>query len=201
MRRLQRVALVVLMCYWIALPGTEEVRAHEGPAQAKSRKPIEKVRRAFSLVRHDGQQVTDMDFHGKNLLIFFGFTDCPDVCPTHLVTISHAATQLDRIGIKITPVFITVDPETDTPELLAPYVQAFHPRMVGLTGTRQNISNVAAAYGVEFGVQKSSKAYYVWHSSYIYFVGPTGKLLETFPPYVATNNIVAGVKVLLSKSK
>ena len=163
--------------------------------------PVEgQVRRAFDLVRDDGTRVTDKSFHGTPLLVFFGFATCPDVCPTGLAVISKAVRELERGGVPVTPLFITVDPDRDTPQLLHQYVKQFHPRMVGLTGSQRDIANAAAAYGVDFGVQKNAGAYYVWHSSSTYLVGPRGELLETFPPYTNAETIVKDARAKLAKS-
>ncbi len=87
----------------------------------------------FTLVNHLGQTVTDADFHGSFLLIFFGYTFCPDVCPTSLTAITDALDLLGADGDKVTPVFVSVDPELDTPEYLREYLAYFHPRLLGLT--------------------------------------------------------------------
>ncbi len=193
--------IVFLAGTWLALATAGAGFAHEPPPGMKAVKPPPSVRRAFSLVQHDGQAVTDRTFHGKTLLIFFGFTTCPDVCPVGLAVMSQVAKHLERDGIEVTPVFITVDPERDTPPLLTHYVKQFHPRMVGLTGSRENISNAAAAFGVQFGVQKSTDTYYVWHSSNTFLVGPRGELLATFAPYASADAIVAGTRKAVAKHK
>src|SRR5256885_1898476 len=88
----------------------------------------------FTLVDHTGRTRTDADFRGKFLLVYFGFTFCPDVCPTDLQVISSAIDQLDAAGELLQPLFITVDPERDTPAHLSQYVPMFHPRLIGMTG-------------------------------------------------------------------
>jgi len=131
----------------------------------------------FELTNHAGKRVTDQDFRGRYMLVFFGFTFCPDVCPSALQVMSAA---LDRIGSKaerITPLFISVDPERDTPEQLATYVQSFHPRLVGLTGSPDDIAKVVKAYRVyakRVEDPKSSAGYTYDHSSIIYVMNPDG---------------------------
>lgn len=166
-------------------------------ASAPQAKPAPEVRRAFDLVRHDGAAVTDRSFHGQVLLVFFGFTTCPDVCPMGLATVARATRHLEDRGIRVTPVFITVDPDRDTTELLRQYVKEFHPRMVGLTGSPRNIAHAAAAYGVQYGVQKTPATYYVWHTSNTFLVGPRGALLETFGPYVSPAEVVSKTSAAL----
>jgi cytochrome oxidase Cu insertion factor (SCO1/SenC/PrrC family) len=106
----------------------------------------EPVGGAFALIDHTGSPRTDRDFRGKLLLIYFGFTYCPDICPTDLQNIGLAIDQLGLAGDKVQPLFITVDPERDTPQHLAQYVQMFHPRLIGLTGDAAAILAAADAY-------------------------------------------------------
>jgi len=112
----------------------------------------------FKLVDHTGQTVTEADFRGRYLLIYFGFSYCPDVCPTTLNDIALALDQLGPEAEAVQPLFISLDPARDTPDVLADYVQAFHPRLVGLTGTKAQIDKVATAYKVFY--EKVSPAEY-----------------------------------------
>jgi protein SCO1/2 len=133
----------------------------------------------FTLTDHTGKRVTDGDFRGRYMLVFFGYTYCPDVCPSTLQVVSQA---LDRLGGKaerFVPIMITVDPERDTPQQLALYVQSFHPRQVGLTGTAAEIDAVLKAYRVS-GVRKrmdpkSSAGYTIDHPAQIYVMDPEGR--------------------------
>lgn len=135
----------------------------------------------FTLVGTDGKPVTSAALHGKYVLIYFGYAFCPDVCPTELQAMGRA---LDRLGeekaAKITPVFITVDPVRDTPASLKDYVRAFHPRMIGLSGTPAQVDAAAKAYRVYYKLGEPSAPgatdYLVDHTSFIYLVGPDGKL-------------------------
>jgi cytochrome oxidase Cu insertion factor (SCO1/SenC/PrrC family) len=137
----------------------------------------------FTLTRHDGKRVTDADFRGKYMLVYFGFTHCPDVCPTALQVASAA---LDKVGSKaagVTPVFVSVDPERDTPESLKDYVSSFHKSFVGLTGSAQEIAAVAKSYRVYYqrvNDAKSTAGYTFDHSSIIYLMGPDGKFVTHF---------------------
>jgi protein SCO1/2 len=100
----------------------------------------------FTLTDHTGKRVTDQDFHGRTMLVFFGFTFCPDVCPSGLQVMSAALDKLGPKAERVVPILITVDPERDTPAQLALYVSSFHPRLIGLTGTPAEIEAVAKAY-------------------------------------------------------
>lgn len=131
----------------------------------------------FTLTDHTGRRVSDADFRGKFMLVFFGFTYCPDVCPTAL---QNMAAALDLLGAKaerLVPVFITVDPERDTPEQMAQYVSSFTPKLVGLTGTRSEIDTVLKEYRVyaqRVEDPKSTAGYTMNHSSIVYLMGPDG---------------------------
>jgi protein SCO1/2 len=131
----------------------------------------------FSLIDHTGRRVTDKDFSGRTMLVFFGFTFCPDVCPSGLQVMAAALDKLGARAQAVTPIFITVDPERDTPEQLAAYVRSFHPRLVGLTGSPAEIDAAAKAYRVyakKVPDPKSSAGYTIDHSAIIYVMGPDG---------------------------
>lgn len=113
----------------------------------------------FTLVDHTGRTVTDEDFGGKYLLVFFGFSNCPDVCPTTLSDIASALELLGDDANTVQPLFVSLDPERDTPERLAEYVAAFHPKIVGLTGTAEQIAAVAKEYRA-FYEKVSAASYY-----------------------------------------
>ena len=104
----------------------------------------------FSLVGADGKPVTDRDFRGRYMLIFFGFTHCPDICPAELQVIAQALEQLGDKAKTMVPIFITLDPERDTPEAMANYVKSFGPDFVGLTGSPEAIAAAAKAYRVAY---------------------------------------------------
>jgi protein SCO1/2 len=138
----------------------------------------------FTLTDQDGRTVTDGDFRGRWLLVYFGFTYCPDICPTSLARNGDAITLLGEKGKKVLPVLITIDPERDTPEKLKGYVQSFHPHTVGLTGTPDQIAAVARAYRVYYAQAHPSEGegdnYLMDHSSLTYLVGPDGRFVEFF---------------------
>jgi protein SCO1/2 len=167
----------------IALAVLPEARARLFPAATLKTMGQALVGGPFTLTDHTGRRVTDQDFRGRFMMVFFGFTFCPDVCPTALQVMAAA---LDKIGPKaeqITPVLITVDPERDTPEQMAMYVKSFHPRLVGLTGSPEEIAAVAKAYRAYFKRvpdPKSSGGYTMDHSAIIYVMGPDGAFRTHF---------------------
>lgn len=156
----------------------------------------------FTLVAANGQNVTDQSFRGKWLLVYFGYTFCPDACPT---TLSHVAEALQKLGPdaqKITPLFITVDPKRDTPKVMGTYVKAFDPRIVGLSGTSGEIAAVAKEYHVYYAIEKSNDpdSYLVDHSSFIYVMTPKGAFREAIPGTTDGPTLAATVKKLVDAS-
>jgi len=134
----------------------------------------------FSLTDHTGKRVTDQDFRGRYMLVYFGYTFCPDVCPASLQVISSALDQLGPLADNITPVFITMDPERDTPEKLSLYLKSFHPRLIGLTGTQAEIASALKAYRVyakKVPDEQDPKNYTMDHSSVVYLMGHGGDLV------------------------
>jgi protein SCO1 len=138
----------------------------------------------FTLTDQNGNTVTDQTFKGKLMLIYFGFTYCPDACPTALGAMSAAIDKLDTSADRVVPMLITVDPERDTPQVLKDYVSNFHPRMMGLTGTKEQIAQVAKAYRVFY--QKAAGPtpddYLMDHTLLIYLMDGDGKYLTHFGP-------------------
>jgi len=137
----------------------------------------------FTLTSPDGTTVTDQTYRGKWLLVYFGFTSCPDSCPTALLEISAALEKLGPDADKLQPLFITVDPQRDTPAVMGNYTQSFDPRIVGLTGTPQQIAAVAQEYGAYYEPRKSGPGagdYVMDHSTYLYLMDAEGKFLRGF---------------------
>ena len=136
----------------------------------------------FSLTDHNGRAVTDADFRGKYMLVFFGYTYCPDVCPTELQVMTYAVDSMGSKGERINPIFISIDPERDTPEILRAYVENFSPRLVGLTGSPEQIAAVAKAYRAYYKKSGNTDTsdYLMDHSSIIYLMGPDGLFLKHF---------------------
>tara|TARA_R110002050_G_scaffold33975_5_gene86069 strand:- start:2137 stop:2775 length:639 start_codon:yes stop_codon:yes gene_type:complete len=141
------------------------------------------IRSELSLIDHNGNRVTEADFLGRWQLVFFGFTYCPDVCPT---TLAYMANVLDRFGgevEQVAPIFITVDPSRDTPEVMAEYVQAFHPKLVGLTGSEAAVAAAAQSFRVYYEKMEEETApdgYLMAHSGHIYLMTPEGRFEDVF---------------------
>lgn len=154
----------------------------------------------FTLVDQDGKTVTDQTYRGQYRLMFFGYTFCPDVCPTALGTVGTALEQLPpEVVNQITPIFVSVDPQRDTPETLKAYVSNFHPRTVGLTGSKEQIAETAKTFRVYYAKAETENGPYLMdHSSIIYFMGPDGKFITHFnhmtPPEQMAETIAKFVK-------
>ncbi|KAA5804086.1 SCO family protein [Alkalicaulis satelles] len=161
---------------------------------------------SFTLVNHHGETVTDADFAGRAMLIYFGFTYCPDVCPASLQVMGAAMDQLSEAErAHIQPILISVDPERDTPELLAQYVTApaFPEGLVGLTGSLEQVRNAARAYRVFFARVEDdgvSSDYTVDHSSILYLMDREGRFVELFPHGTAPAVIAARLQAFLETS-
>lgn len=148
----------------------------------------------FQLVSGEGKQVTEKDFAGKPMLVFFGFTHCPDVCPSGLQVIAAALDQLGDKAKGLTPIFITVDPARDTPEVTGKYVASFHPAIVGLSGSPEQVAGAIKAYRVyakkvEDGA--SGDHYNVDHSAFLYLMDANGDFVKHFSHSVDADALAA----------
>jgi protein SCO1/2 len=150
----------------------------------------------FELVDQDGKAVTDADFHGKLMLVYFGYTYCPDACPTALGVMAAAIGKLDVAGERVAPVFISVDPERDTPQALKDYVGNFHPRMVGLTGSAEQVAKAAKEYRAFYQKQPgaTSEDYLMDHTTLIYLMGADGKFLTYFGQQATPDEVAEAIR-------
>ena len=154
----------------------------------------------FTLTDNTGKHVTDQDYRGRYMLVFFGFTSCPDICPAGLQLMSGALEKLGPKAQRITPIFISVDPQRDTPEKLAAYVKNFDPRLVGLTGTPDEIAAVAKAYKVYYAKVPSKERpddYTMDHTSIIYVMDPKGEFITHFTPSTSVDEMATKLDKIL----
>ncbi|HZH27784.1 MAG TPA: SCO family protein [Azospirillaceae bacterium] len=156
----------------------------------------------FELVDHTGRTVTDRDYAGRILLVFFGYTFCPDICPTELQTFAEVMDRLGPQADRVQPLFVTIDPARDTPAHLAQYVELFHPRIVGLTGTEAQIAKVARAYRVYYAKGKGADTtdYLMDHSTAAYLMGPDGAFVTVFRNGTTADAMLAEVRKLIPAS-
>ena len=135
----------------------------------------------FELVDHKGNRVTQSSYNKKLRQVFFGFTRCPIICPTTLSEVSKAMHMLDKRIDQVQPIFISIDPQYDTIETVANYVSVFHPSVVGLTGSAEQVKRAAKSHNVTYGkgsVNSLDEAEEIFHSSYLYLMGRNGDLLD-----------------------
>lgn len=141
----------------------------------------------FALTGSDGATVNWADFAGQYRIVYFGFTYCPDICPTDVQRFSQGLAKFEQaapeLGTKITPIFISVDPERDTPEIVGQFIANFHPRLVGLTGTPEQIEGAARKFAVFYsrGDDTPGGGYLVDHSAVVYLFGPDGEPIAILP--------------------
>jgi len=154
----------------------------------------------FRLIDHTGKPRGDADFRGRYMLIYFGFTFCPDVCPTTLAVMAEALGKLGGDAKRVVPVFITIDPERDTPKVLADYMKAFGPNFVGLTGSAAQIKDVEKKFRVYAvkrpleGSQGKDAGYGVDHSNVMYLVGPDGKTVSFYTEAISPDDLAKDLK-------
>ena len=156
----------------------------------------------FTLQDGDGKPVTDRDFRGKYMLVYFGYTFCPDACPT---TLNEVADALDRLGAKadqIQAIFITVDPKRDTPEILGAYVKSFDPRIAGLTGTTAQIAVAAKSFNMFYERRDPDDGDYVYdHTTLIYLVDPDGRFAKALTGDAGAQQIAEALAMSMSAKR
>ncbi|MCB1563001.1 MAG: SCO family protein [Alphaproteobacteria bacterium] len=187
-KRLMRTALLSLIAAIVGIGiGLFQMAGQDG---ATTQKPVKSTPIAgiqiggpFELTDHNGQRVSEKDFAGSYKLIYFGFTYCPAICPTELQKITRVMKALpEEAAAKIQPLFITVDPERDTVEVMKDYVSLFDPRLIGLTGSRDDIDRTLDAYRI-FATkvqEEGAEDYTMDHSSFIYLMSPDDRLISIY---------------------
>ncbi|XP_067333117.1 protein SCO1 homolog, mitochondrial isoform X2 [Channa argus] len=159
----------------------------------------------FSLIDHNNKPTKSEDFLGQWILIYFGFSHCPDICPDELEKMIEVVDEIDKIKSlpNLTPVLITIDPERDTPEALAAYVKEFSPKLIGLTGTKAQIEDVSRSYRVYYsqGPKDEDNDYIVDHTIIMYLVGPSGEFVEYFGQNKRSVEIISSIAAHMRKYK
>jgi protein SCO1 len=172
-----------------------------GSAGSPSALPGVSVGGPFALQDVDGKTVTDQTYRGKWELIFFGYTYCPDVCPTTLSAMAAALDKLGPLSGQVQPLFITIDPKRDTPPVVDAYVKNFDPRIVGLTGSADAIATAAKGYQVYYAPQKTGDGpddYLMDHSAALYLMNPKGEFVRIFGSDVSADQLADKLRPLLS---
>lgn len=181
--------------------GTLALTLASSPLPAPADEPAPDPHVHFALLTQEGHPLSDTDLLGQHVLLFFGYTSCPDVCPTSLQTLSAVMDTLGQQAGNVQPVFVTVDPERDTPPVLAAYLSNFHPRLIGLTGPREMIDHLADGYHVKHErvpVPGRPDEYSIDHTAAIFHVGPDGAYIERLSPSLSAEQIAAALRVQLT---
>jgi len=160
-----------------------------------------KIGGPFTLVDDTGAQVSEADLKGKSTVMYFGYTFCPEVCPTTLTDLAQWMQMIGQDADRLNYVFVTVDPERDTPKVMHDYVSAFDPRIRGLTGTSEQIAKVAKEYGVYYKrIPTSDGGYVMDHSAVLYMMDPNVRFVGVIPYQEDTAKAVAKLKKLAAQS-
>jgi protein SCO1/2 len=181
----RRHIILIVACFLLgALLGAYALMLSSGPGDRVQSSGKALVGGPFALVDPSGKTVTDQDFRGRYMLIFFGYTHCPDICPAELQVMAAALDRLGDKAKKVVPIFITLDPERDTPEAVGAYVKNFSQNIVGLTGSMDAISAAAKSYRVSFSKfedKNNGDNYTIDHSALAYLMGADGEYITHIP--------------------
>lgn len=196
-RYLAIVAIIILLSFKLSSGPREAVPVSNSSATKVTGEA--QIGGSFALTSQDGKEVKDSDFTGKYTLVYFGFTHCPDVCPTDMALISSVMQNLGDDAKKIQPIFMTIDPERDTPEQIKKYLDNFYPGIIGLTGTKEQMADVANKYHIFYQKVKSEQLneYLMDHSAFIYLMGKDGKYVKHFNNKQSVDEITKSVKASL----
>jgi protein SCO1/2 len=169
-------------------------------ARTETLAPTAGAETRFELEDAQGRTVSGADLRGRWVLAFFGYTSCPDICPTALFDIAQVLLQLGPLAARVQPVFVSIDPQRDTPDKLRQYVNDFDARILPLTGTPRQLDRAAKAFGVEFFKVPGSSPddYTIAHSAVITLIGPEGGLVTRFGANVSTDEIVSKLRRLMA---
>jgi len=172
------------------------------PAEAQITFPPEGTSLTFALTAPDGTAVTQQSYRGKWLVIYFGYTFCPDVCPTTMMEIAGALKALGPRADAVQAIFITVDPQRDTPKVLNEYLKSFDPRLIGLTGTPAQIAAAAKGFYVFYERNDTGDGSYLYdHSSFIYLVRPDGKFARAITSEGSSQAIAGALSTLMTAAQ
>lgn len=154
----------------------------------------------FALTTHNGARVRLSDFRGKLVLLYFGYTHCPGICPTTLAEINQALKALGRAAVRVQVMMVTIDPERDTPARLAAYMSHFNPAFLGLTGTPREVAAVASGYGIYYKKDEPNARgeYLIDHTSMVMVIDPTGRVRLLFPFGTTVEEMTSDLNHLLS---
>ena len=192
-----RLLFVVIIFFALGSLGAVVLRPSGGPVQTSRAL----IGGPFSLTNQDGKRMSESDFRGKYMLVMFGYTSCPDVCPAELQAMANSMDELGAKADQVNPVFITVDPERDGVAQVAEYVKNFSPRFIGLTGTPEEIKQAARSYRVYYAKAEdkgSALGYLMDHSAFIYLMNPQGEYVTHFAYGTPPEKIAAAIEKVMA---
>lgn len=202
-RKIRFVLWAILMVVGLGLLGYQFwVLSQPAPTVVSAKEAMRaSITGKFSLVDHHGKPVTEADYRGKWQLVFFGYTHCPDVCPTTLTVVAELMDRLGDQAKAIQPLFVSVDPERDTPATLAEYVDAFHPSIIGLSGTPEQVKDAARSFKVFYAKVGDTEDYSMDHSAYLYVMNRQGQIETVFSYQDEGEKLYQGMVKLLKSDK
>ena len=195
-------AFALLLVAWLI--GGSALAAEDQPSAAQMMDDLMYGRGSiggpFTLTDHMGRVRSDSEFRGRLMIVYFGYTFCPDVCPADLQAITQALNELGPLAGEVQPIFITIDPERDT-KVLADYVAAFHPSLIGLTGSPADIRKVANSYKAFYAKVSDERTgdYSIDHAGVIYLMGRSGEYLGFMPPQTGPERLTEILRTYLAK--
>lgn len=193
--------LIVIISLALSIQNYSHGNSPEKKYQGLLLKP-EKTIKSYTMINQEGKEITPPAASGKFQLIFFGYTNCPDICPMTLHKIKKVIRDLQN-NDKVEYFFISIDAERDKPELLKSFVSYFHPQIKGITGTIHNIKGIEKEFGILTRKYqgKSALAYQLEHSVFMYLINKQGKLMLMYPGSSSTTQIVSDLNLLLGSNK
>jgi protein SCO1/2 len=198
-RKISLRRVVAILAAGLVIAVTAAAITVNRASQSDVARQLPQVGGHFALSTPDGHRVTDESFRGKWMLVYFGYTSCPDVCPTTLSSMAQALEKLGPLADKVQPVFITVDPVRDTAQIVGEYVKDFDPRFVGLVGSPQEIAAAAHDFHVYYVVrQLGNNEYVIDHSSFIYVLDPNGAFVRLLTGDLPGHQLADALRKLLS---
>jgi protein SCO1/2 len=197
----QKTSIPILIAVAVAVLATFGLFYYLSGGDGKKISASPVIGGAFDLLDQDGKAFTQENLKGKYSLVYFGYTHCPDVCPTELQDMTTALEKLGSLADKIRPIMISVDPKRDTPAALKEYMSNFYPGFIGLTGTAEQVRKASSAYRAYYRKADDKKGgdYTMDHSSIVYFMDPEGRYLRHFAYGVAPEKMVSGMKMAIKK--
>jgi cytochrome oxidase Cu insertion factor (SCO1/SenC/PrrC family) len=192
--------LLLIACLFAASPSDISAQSSgESPPNSAGKATPASIGGRFILVDQNGKTVLDENYRGSFLLITFGYTHCPDICPTTLANMAGALDILGPDAVKVQPIFITLDPGRDTPAVLKDYVGSFGARFAGLTGPEAYIADAAAKYRIKYNkVESASAGYTIDHTVGIFLMGPDGEFVARFPHDLSAGALAERLRERLS---